>query len=200
MIARLVVFGCSHTEGQFLPGWKAAIGDSSTVYSPHSWASLLGAHLNVPVDNMGRGGNSNHEILIDVLNYNFQPDDLAVICWSYPERAILFSTSTLRQLERSRDLLDRDSNDLFYRAHDLYDLEVRTVEHINYANLYLSSKRVNYQMSWIQKVEVNNTNIRTPDTSNFPFFKIVDLGTDNNHPGVLSHAKFFDQIVKTLNV
>lgn len=199
MISRLVVFGCSHTEGQFLPDWQSSVADSPTKYSPYSWAALLGKHLDVPVDNKGRGGNSNHEILIDVLNYNFQPNDLAVICWSYPERSILFTDKTPRQLERSRDLLDRDSNDLFYRAHDLYDLEVRTIEHINYAKLYLDSKVVRHQMSWIQKVEAANTNVAAPDTSTFPFFRIVDLGTDNNHPGIVSHKEFFDQIVKTLN-
>lgn len=195
MISRFVVFGCSYAEGQFLSGWKSSYENHSTVYSPHSYASLLGNHFNVPVANMARGGNSNHEILLDILKYDFRPGDYALVSWSFPQRSIVFTSQIDRQLYRTRDLLDSWLGDNFYKAHDQYDLEIRTLEHISHAKLYFKFKNINNNMNWIYPIEnVKNFNVPILDTSKFLLFRVIDFALDNSHPGIQSHKEFFNQL------
>lgn len=199
-INRLVVFGCSHTEGQYLPDWKPQSESSNVTYSKHCWAELLRERLGVSVVNMARGGNSNHEILLDILNFNFSLSDLAIVCWTYPERSILYTKNTPGNLVRTKSKLSTDEIKAFYLAHDLYDLQVRTVEHVNYANTYLKLNDINYMMACIDKIEIVNDNVNCKDITNFLWFNTIDLGSDNSHPGVESHKNFYKKLVREINV
>ena len=66
---RLVVFGCSHTVGQFLPGWEPEPGEQG-ILSNLAWSNHLAEYLNIPeIINKASGGNSNHEILLNIMNF-----------------------------------------------------------------------------------------------------------------------------------
>jgi len=82
-MSRLVAFGCSHTEGE-------GVQDPST----QSWPAYLAKYLGVQCVNQGKGGASNKFIQHAVHTFNFQPDDVVVILWTYPARFDIFESST----------------------------------------------------------------------------------------------------------
>lgn len=195
---RLVVFGCSHTIGQFLPGWEP-VPDEQGILSNLTWSNHLAEYLNIPeIVNKASGGNSNHEILLNILNFKFLPGDLCVICWSYATREILFDDHDDTGCIRTSVLLHVNKDDTFFKVHSMHDLEFRSREYINHATLLLKSVGIEYRMGKIENW-VSNKNINWSDYSydDFLSFVISDFGSDGCHPGVISHKKFAKKIYES---
>lgn len=80
---RLVTFGDSFTYGQGLDGTKTAHPDPH----PGAWPEHLGKLLGVDtVLNQSCPGSSNKLIWLTALNFEFQPGDIVVFCWSCNQR------------------------------------------------------------------------------------------------------------------
>lgn len=82
---RLIAFGCSITYGQGLEdNWP--YHNTRRFPSYYAWPQVLGDKAGLETVNLGQMGASCKEIVNKVLEYDYQPDDIVVICWSYKER------------------------------------------------------------------------------------------------------------------
>ena len=81
-MSRLVVFGCSNTEGQGLINPKEEV-----------WGALLAQHLGRDLVNNAKQGASNKYIAHSINEFAFKPDDLAIIAWSYLNRSCVLRKS-----------------------------------------------------------------------------------------------------------
>ena len=82
-MSRLVVFGCSNTEGQGLAN-KAE----------ERWSTHLGKFLNREVVNKGVRGGSNKLIAHSIAKFKFDPQDLVIIQWTYIDRTTVLNSKT----------------------------------------------------------------------------------------------------------
>jgi hypothetical protein len=95
---RLVAFGDSFTQGCGLEkniNHMSLLGDYSKKAYPSVTASYLSTDLHNPIpydsDNRGLGGTGNCDILDEILNYDIQPNDIALIMWTSPYREAYMS-------------------------------------------------------------------------------------------------------------
>ena len=98
---RLVTFGCSITHGQGLKDtWPLTDhfpGDDHWLYhkfpkpSVYAWPQVLADKIDCVVDNLGDPGASPKQIAHTVLQYNFEPNDIVIVMWSYPTRTCIIS-------------------------------------------------------------------------------------------------------------
>ncbi len=201
---RLIVLGCSHTVGEWLPGWKHwwekdEKGDFHfcQTFSEHNWPNVLAKKLGIDeVYNLASGGNSNHEIMCRTLGFEFSPGDLCVICWSYAGRECLYQEAG--GIARTMDLLEKLKDTRFYEIHSQFDLEMKSREYVHQTILHLDKIGVEYRMC-----KIENWESRTPfwpfyDDATFMNFDMLDFALDNSHPGVESHKAFAEKIYDTL--
>tara|TARA_B100001093_G_scaffold71782_1_gene62340 strand:+ start:667 stop:1350 length:684 start_codon:yes stop_codon:yes gene_type:complete len=88
----LWAFGCSETFGLFLPDaipteWTEW-GLVNTLPSNLSWPKIVANKLGYQCKNLGKSGNSNKGIVLDILHNieNFQPNDIICIQWTFGVR------------------------------------------------------------------------------------------------------------------
>lgn len=195
----LITFGCSWTVGEWLPGFEL----SPYVFSKLSWTSLLSTALNINSMNMARGGNSNRQILYDILNfdkvYGFRQDDIVIVCWSFAGREMLLDNSFEGGFSRTKELLDNQEITKFYEVHSINDLEIKSREYANHAELFLKSKNIKYKMAQVERWLERNPNWHIYDADNYMLFEQIDYALDNSHPGVESNNLFFRKMLKELN-
>lgn len=202
---RLVVFGCSHTLGQHLPGWSQWWEDQGydkvKIYreqlSDLNWPSVLAHKLGITdLLNLASGGNSNHEIMARVLSFEFKPDDLCIICWSYAGREFIYQEHG--GVARTMDLLDVLNDSRFYEVHSQFDLEMKSREYVYLTYLHLERNSVNYKMAKIEKWEsVSDFWVRY-EHDDLLTFDMLDYALDHSHPGVESHKVFANKIYDTI--
>ena len=93
----LVAFGCSYTQGcgqeDVYP--KVPKKDYSSKYA---WPAQLADLLGCSVNNLGLGGSSNKEILHTLLNYNFEKEDVVVVCWSHIDRWCIIRENDIEKI------------------------------------------------------------------------------------------------------
>jgi hypothetical protein len=152
--------------------------------------------MEIPIRiNMGSGGNSNHEILLDILNFEFKPLDLCIVCWSFSNRELLYekdmNIKTMFQLHAQKD-------DSFYRIHTLYDLQCKSREYIHHAELYLDSIGIRYRMGKIEYHLSKNYKWNNYNYETFIDFFIIDYAIDNSHPGIESNKLFAKKLYDSL--
>lgn len=195
---RIVAFGCSNTVGEYLPGWTAATLDNEwkTTLSDYAWPFVLARKMSISqVDNLAWGGLGNHEILHRILNTDFSPDDLVVIAWSFAGREILFQSDGVVS-----QTMWGTSGNKFYAAHDIADLEVKSMEYVHHAELYLKNLGVTYAMAQVELWNFKTPQWRWYNPDDYIYFNKVDMALDQQHPGVESHRllaeKMYARIVK----
>ena len=204
----LIVFGCSWTVGEWLPGFEL----SPYVFSKLSWPSLLSITMNIKLMNMARGGNGNRQIFYNILDFSkkhgFRNDDIVVVCWSFAGRELLLDTSyenqctrtwNIRESARAEELPDNRERIKFYEVHSMNDLEIRSREYVHHTELFLQSKNVRYKMGQIERWLERNSNWQIYNADDFPLFEQIDYASDNAHPGVESNKLFFQKMYKELN-
>jgi hypothetical protein len=200
---RLVVLGCSHTVGQWLPGWRDWWTTENgnlhfhQTYSEHSWPNVLAKKLGIKeVYNLASGGNSNHEIMCRTLGFEFRSDDLCVICWSYAGRECIYQEAG--GIARTMDLLDKLKDTRFYEVHSQFDLEMKSREYVHQTKMHLDNIGIKYRMCKVE--DWNSWTAFWPfyDDHAFMKFDIIDFALDNNHPGVESHRSLAEKLYDTL--
>ena len=72
---RLVTFGCSLTQGQFLD----TDSPSDQSYSKLAWPYLLANKLNLKCYNAGINGSSAKKIWHTIANFEFRDDDIVIV-------------------------------------------------------------------------------------------------------------------------
>lgn len=190
---RIVAFGCSYTYGHGLPD---CLEDDKITQGPNpsnlSFSALLAKQLNYQCVNLGKSGNSNKEIWHDVLNFKFQEKDIAVITWTYFSRFCIIKSDKIKRINPWTK-----EEKLFYMNYsNRHDMVLDFYGRLNHINSYLNS------------IDIKNYNfvIEYPDTDEprwnrtdiLAKFEMLDKAGDNCHPGVISHAKFSDDIYKNI--
>ena len=133
-MARLVTFGCSHTQGT---GLKS---------SDHSWTKILADFLNRDLVNMGYQGNGMKAIAYSIDNFKFQDDDFVVVLWSHSHRHYLIRNNdkeNVRIIPQVAHLSEYAGRWYKYYFHKQDSKFVDKV-HIKYADTILKASSVEY--------------------------------------------------------
>ena len=81
---KLLAFGCSHTYGESLP--DCLPNDPMPPPSQFAWPNLLAKKLDRECVNLSRSGSSNKQIHYNLVNTNFDKDDIVVVLWTHHVR------------------------------------------------------------------------------------------------------------------
>jgi hypothetical protein len=206
-MTRLVAFGCSFTYGDALPDtWP--VHQPGQTSSKFAWPAVLGKLLDMDVNNRGRSGASNFEILFNILNYDFKSTDIVIIMWSFPERDMLFNKSRPWQKQQHTSVGVWNDSELakhWAMAHSEADLATKSWFYIHHASLFLESKGIKFVNVFasyraLRKfkpkfLKVNFFNIES-GTHNLVLSTGMykDYALDNTHPGVNSHMFIANRI------
>lgn len=210
-MSRLVAFGCSYTYGHGLP--DCAVGDNAGPEpSKFAWPSLLAEKLDRSVVNMSNPGASNTEMLWKLINFDFQPDDICIIIWSYFTRSEFYLYTESGGISMREDR----NNPRFYQDEDLF-LEHNIIANLltmDHAARYLNDLNVK-SYSYIGPgwtTDKNNTRsgslyfkphnritISNLDLSFSLYRCVVDQGLDGRHPGVKSHKLIAEALYEKIN-
>jgi hypothetical protein len=220
---RLIASGCSLTYGHGLPDCvsKQNIKHAGKKPSELAWPSLVAEKLNRNCVNLSRPGASNKQIWHSLLNFDYQPDDIVIVYWSFIHRyCSLISSDAVNHVyldinaphKESKiyykkifteydSLLDfylrvRDT-DLFLKSQNIEKIIHMTVENLDNSN---SIHRIRYD---VPLPEHKKSFSRVPKFHNK--FSIVDrnsiwvdMALDDDHPGIRSHQLFADQLLSIL--
>lgn len=215
-MSRLIAFGCSLTQGQAL--------EENISYSKLAWPYRLAEKMQLDCINAGQNGASAKKIWFNILNFEFQPDDIVVILWTHMDRwCIIKETTSLTNTDIDTDwdiypdmkenyrkntgqiTLDISPNfskedKLMYlwfeNFHDEYDMDLQYYLHVEHTNQWLKDKCKKVYNLKASELE------RNAFFSNTSFLS-TDIGTirkqhpralDNHHPGKEA-MEFFAQSV-----
>jgi hypothetical protein len=193
---RLITFGDSFTYGQYLP-------DRST----QSWPAVLSSLLKYELVNNAICGSSNIEILIEILKFDFRPDDLVIVGWTFIERDIIFKKQTLlgklfnwHDHIRIQAWQDNEESLQYINLHNDFDMAVRSGLYVHHSELYLKSLGVEQYHIHTQNRNTKPEYFCKPNhfIKNFKFVR-TDKALDNSHPGVESHRQTANKIFSKLN-
>lgn len=180
---RLVTFGCSNTQGQGLENPKEEV-----------WGAVLASHLGRELVNVGKQGASNKYIAYSIEQFNFLPNDLVIISWSFLNRySILQDPKDLVKNIYITDIIprydveDEVSDTYFHLFHNDYDSNFLNRAFIDFSIDLLLSKQVEFKQIFFHQQETPNH--RHQNTKTFPFvfndfYDIYPKSTDNAHMGV----------------
>ena len=194
---KLFAFGCSCTIGEYLPGWQAATADNNwqTKLSDDAWPFVLARKLCIKkAENLAWGGDSNHEIMHKVLLTDFNPNDVVVIAWSFAGREITFHSKGVISQTMWGPHAER-----FYAAHDIEDLELKSMEYIHHTKLYLESLGIKYAMAITEPWKFKTPKWRFYNPDDYLFYYFIDRALDNEHPGLKSHKQLADKMYERLS-
>lgn len=171
----IIAFGCSNTYGTSLDNPET-----------ESWPY----HLNAV--NKGIPGASNLQILWNILNYNFNPDDVVITMWTIVNRDYMFPDTQLGVWQTTD--LAKD----WINVQNEYDSIVKSWLYIDYANLYLQSKQIksyNFAVDYdlLNKHKPKHINTTLLDAK-VDRYKFLDRAKDKMHPGPKAHKNISDRI------
>ena len=131
---RLVAFGCSHTYGVALNDcWIDVGGPGDLPPSKLAWPNIMAKSLKLECINTSTPGSSNREIWWRIINFKFEPDDLILVQWTYPNRdCIIKQDDTIDQLAVWKE--DYISKFLTL-THDNHDRAIEANTYIHHANI-----------------------------------------------------------------
>jgi hypothetical protein len=189
---RLVTFGCSLTQGFALDGPK------SRKPSKKSWPSVLGSFFDCPVVNNGYPGASNKEIHWNILNFDFKPNDVVLVLWSYKDRWCVIRGEEIKRVnvwnenEQSEYFFSKFSND-FDMSLDLHQRIQHASYYIPVTNFHLYSSRNHRRyFKWFdtEMLDISIDEIR----------KLYPKALDNKHPGEQAHIAYAKELYTYLHV
>jgi hypothetical protein len=151
---RLIAAGCSLTYGHGLPDCVDKYNQKHPGPEPSkiAWPGLLADKLNRSCINLGCPGASNKQIWHTLLNFNFEPDDIVIVYWSFIHRYcfltdkkskfLKFKTSI--NVDSMFDINDNQQKNNFYYKNFFteYDSILDFYLRVRDANAYLLSQNV----------------------------------------------------------
>jgi hypothetical protein len=188
---RLIAFGCSNTYGVGLEDCWDSKKETSKGYPPSklAWPEHLSKLLGAECVNASRGGSSNRELWWRIINYEFQPDDIAVVLWTYPNRdCVIFDNNQLPE-----QLTDWHRNKTIQRfvveTYNEHDKRIESHTYIHHANLITQKYVPLYNFSAMEAQLCPY-----PKWQQFPIlydlekiYSVSDRALDDEHPGPECH-------------
>lgn len=196
---RLVAFGCSFTRGTALDDVWNFENNCSTYKHPskYAWPQIVADKLGLECINLGKGGYSNKAIWHTVVNFDFKPDDLIFIHWSYMDRYHFYEDSKTGHIVDHRSNNPRDRA-FFKYLHSDYDMLNDMYMRINHIDSILYSKtRYHLQIEKTQAPKWNNTKIQEIYLNDYKIK--YPKANDNSHPGIEAHKEFASDLIQFLN-
>lgn len=200
MYNRLIAFGCSLTFGQYLD--KNVYINDVDKPSYKSWPYVLSNLLDISTCiNISKPGISNKQIAYNVLNFDFEENDLVFVLYTHLNRHCIIGLDKIKLVNTwFTDSTSTNYYKYFYNSHDnifenyLYFNQVENffrIKNIKNINMIISSQYIK--------------NMDTPKWSNISWLNIFFDGLakyypkafDNQHPGVEAHNKFAVKIKET---
>lgn len=170
------------------------------------YAHLLGDRLNATeVINCAKPGASNQYILNSILNFEFKPDDVVIIQWSFPDRDILYNE------DGSHTTIacwwDNETIKNYYMVHSTYDMSFRSLLCSHHAHYYLKGLVSNVIHLIVTNHYFNFIQIfsELPKWYDVPLYELdlknlkIDLAGDNAHPGPKSQQLIANYIEGKIN-
>ena len=171
-VNRIVAFGCSNTVGEAC----------ST-----NWPKELGLLLDCEVVNCAEIGCSGRYIIHAMRHFKFEKDDVCIVAW--PEITRYCWLKGEYNFEHIGVWKDSDST-LYKKYFSDYHAEQDFYLYEDYARLYAKQNNITY-LDYLSCYTFVNTSKHK--------MELQDYGTDNKHPGKLSHITFAQQIRKDIN-
>jgi len=182
-MSRLVVFGCSNTEGQGLINPKEEV-----------WGALLAPKIDRELVNRGKQGASNKYIAHAINEFVFEPDDLVIIAWSYLNRSCVLRKSLKIKNEivsqnLSVNLAEQEfeeSVSYFKYFYTDYDSEFTNGVFMDFSVDLLLSREIEFKQFFIHPKETPSHRHRSTNTFPFVFKNFYDnypSAADNAHMG-----------------
>jgi len=183
---RLVTFGCSLTYGQFLDNRDT-----------QSWPAQLGRMLNLPVVNLGWHGSSNKEILYEILNFDFQSEDVCVILWTNIYRWIIFNEEENNRLGAWQNT--KQAQAFVEHFWNEYDMELDLFERANHANRIIpkSYHLVSNNISLKNIPKWNTVNFLS-DIDFHNIRKQYTPASDGKHPGKEAYTELAKKLYNAI--
>jgi hypothetical protein len=197
-MTRIVSFGCSYTYGQGLEDCHIDPNLPGPEPSKFAWPNLAAEQLGYGCLNLSKPGFSNLAILDAIINYNFEPNDIVAVMWTFKSRYMEYSLPN-EVIHKGRwfpDWLD---------SQNMFDLIIKNYLHIHHAYSYLKFKKIPYYFfdsdiyfdakdekpKWFTQIDFVPFNFKT-----YEFFP--PLGLDGKHPGPVFHKTVANTLVRSL--
>lgn len=195
---RLVAFGCSFTRGTALNDIWDFDNKCSIFPQPSklAWPQILADKLDIECVNLGKGGYSNKAIWHDVVNFNFLPDDIVFVHWSYLDRYHFFESKDKSHIVDHRGNTPRDKA-FFKYLHSEYDMLNDMYMRVNHVdNLLHKHKRYHLQIEYTSEPVWNNVKIQNIYLNDYK--TKYPRANDNSHPGTKAHEMFATKLHQIL--
>ena len=202
---RLVAFGCSETYGNGLDDCWIGIEKQSPNPSKYAWPQVLADKLGIECVNKGFGGSSNKQILNIILNFDFKPDDIVFIRWTYFARTCIVKENDIERLNAY--MTKQKAVNYYKHLYDDYDHFIDFCLRSQYGNMYLEQKNIK-----VYNLPISDMfDYEFPKWYNVKFLKSrlskyrnkFPLGVDGVHPGILAQEAYtndiYNEIIKDLN-
>ena len=204
---RLISFGCSLTQGAALDdNWDNDKQERLSNTSVYAWPQLVANELNLECINTATGGASGKEIWHNIINFDFQENDIVFVQWPDVNRYAKFSlvgnevkVDTMGVWRSTSDTLSTLFFKYFYSD---YDMKMDLLLRMNYVDTLFKTKNItNYQFMIDDRMfgklySKHLLNVKLLDVK----FKQnrIDLANDAIHPGPLSHRMISDRILNCI--
>ena len=196
-LSRLVAFGCSNTYGASLDIYP----EDFNIINPSqfAWPQILSELLKLRCVNQGVRGASNKQILHNILNFEFEENDIVFVCWTHTERSCIICSDEIIHLlprfKHSKNTALRKKNESFYRH--IYNPHDRIIEcffYYNLASYHLKTKQIEHRFTLYEPhaFAVDIPWNRAPFLNTFfaRFSYDYPKALDGRHPGKEAHQKF----------
>jgi len=194
-MSRLVVFGCSNSYGV---GLEDPLNQN---YGYH-----LGKLTKKECINKAIGGSSNTRIAYEVLNFDFQPGDIAILGWTYVCREMLAKESGVINFGAWINIKEEPSRAWLEYFSDEHDLAIKSFMHMHHVNIYLNQKNIKILQFWFEEIENRpeafalKKEFAWADSIKMNFELLEEVQhidkTDCNHPGPKTHKMFAEYLYK----
>ena len=206
---RIVAFGCSNTYGQGLPDCYVDNGrgpsEAGDTCSKYAYPQVIANRLGYDCVNLGVPGGSNRIIWHNIINFDFQPNDLVIMYWTYIDRYASITES------RTVNLGMWSSMDPLCKAWQKYNAVARSVQdrlleslvHIDHANKYIQSKNIKHMNMKTSRNDLKDT---APDWCTFKWdvketedlMVTQPLALDGLHMGSEAHQVIADRVIAAM--
>lgn len=174
--------------------------------SKFAWPELLAQLTDRICVNKASCGASNKEIWYDIHKFEFEPQDLVFVQWSFYDRSCILYDNGIIPLGHWMINDDKNSRLFFKKFYSKYEQYADFCLRARDIADYLKSMKIKSHMIAAPKnrtvSQTENHNVITlPEMLNTPNIAQVatDAALDRHHPGLKSHSQFAQLIFDEIN-
>ena len=188
-----MTFGCSLTRGHALDNPEQ-----------ECWPAVLANCLGRTLVNTATSGASNKRIWHTVINYNFDPDDIAITLWTYENRMAVIKEDGIDDILPFNTFFKSREMNHYKFTYNEYDSNLMSKLFASHTNLSLNSKNVAHYNLIIHPRNIGIVSLFDNTIDHIPIYfdeiwQRYPLANDNSHPGRLAHKELGEKLFEYLN-